>query len=174
MLQTISGNTQKALEMDALLKGAQQYVLRYEEKPEQKEEMTTEEPPLTADDVQNLVLINREYIRSTRTTVYDFECDIRGEHDKLQYTLEYHDDGEGFTIHTEKNDILERMSEPELERLEGILEREALYYKFHAQIVGAKSLEDLQEIQYSIMEDESPYFSAVSERIWSEFNQKNE
>ena len=24
------------------------------------------------------------------------------------------------------------------------------------------------------MEDESPYFSAVSERIWSEFNQKNE
>ena len=174
MLQTISGNTQKALEMDAQLKGAQQYVLRYEEKPEQKEEMTTEEPPLTADDVQNLVLINREYIRSTRTTVYDFECDIRGEHDKLQYTLEYHDDGEGFTIHTEKNDILERMSEPELERLEGILEREALYYKFHAQIVGAKSLEDLQEIQYSIMEDESPYFSAVSERIWSEFNQKNE
>lgn len=53
-------------------------------------------------------------------------ADIRGEHDKLQYTLEYHDDGEGFTIHTEKDDIWERMPEPELARLEGILGREAL------------------------------------------------
>ncbi len=63
------------------------------------------EPPLTAEDVQNLVLISQDYNRGSRTTVYDFECDIRGEHDKLQYTLQYHDDGEGFTIHTEKNDI---------------------------------------------------------------------
>ena len=86
------------------------------------------EPPLTAEDVQNLVLISQDYNRGSRTTVYDFECDIRGEHDKLQYTLQYHDDGEGFTIHTEKNDIWERMPEPELSRLEGILGREALYY----------------------------------------------
>ena len=34
LLQTISGNIQNVLEMDALLKGAQQYALRYEEKPE--------------------------------------------------------------------------------------------------------------------------------------------
>ncbi len=54
------------------------------------------EKPLTADDIQNLVLTGREYSAGSRTTVYDFECDIRGEHDSLQYTLEYHDDGEGF------------------------------------------------------------------------------
>ena len=133
-----------------------------------------EEPPLTADDVQNIVLIDREYIRGTRTTVYDFECDIRGEHDKLQYTLEYHDDGEGFTIHTEKDDIWERMPEPELARLEGILGREALYFKYHDKIAGAKSLEDMEEIRFSIMEEESPYFSAVSQRVWGEYEQKNE
>lgn len=133
-----------------------------------------EEPPLTADDVQNIVLIDREYIRGTRTTVYDFECDIRGEHDKLQYTLEYHDDGEGFTIHTEKDDIWERMPEPELARLEGILGREALYFKYHDKIAGAKSLEDMEEIQFSIMEEEAPYFSAVSQRVWGEYEQKNE
>lgn len=92
------------------------------------------EPPLTAEDVQNLVLISQDYNRGSRTTVYDFECDIRGEHDKLQYTLQYHDDGEGFTIHTEKNDIWERMPEPELSRLEGILGREALYYQLHNKI----------------------------------------
>ena len=171
MMQTISGETEKALEMDGLLKDAGQYASRYEGEPsiEQKEE-----PPLTADDVQNIVLIDREYIRGTRTTVYDFECDIRGEHDKLQYTLEYHDDGEDFTIHTEKDDIWERMPEPELARLEGILGREALYYKYHDKIAGAKSLEDMEEIRFSIMEEESPYFSAVSQRIWGEYEQKNE
>ena len=171
MMQTISGETEKALEMDGLLKDAGQYASRYEGEPsiEQKEE-----PPLTADDVQNIVLIDREYIRGTRTTVYDFECDIRGEHDKLQYTLEYHDDGEGFTIHTEKDDIWERMPEPELARLEGILGREALYFKYHDKIAGAKSLEDMEEIRFSIMEEESPYFSVVSQRVWGEYEQKNE
>ena len=171
MMQTISGETEKALEMDGLLKDARQYASRYEGEPSIEQ---TEEQPLTADDVQNLVLIDREYIRGTRTTVYDFECDIRGEHDKLQYTLGYHDDGEGFTIHTEKDDIWERMPEPELARLEGILVREALYFKYHDKIAGAKSLEDMEEIRFSIMEEESPYFSAVSQRIWGEYEQKNE
>ena len=171
MMQTISGETEKAMEMDGLLKDAGQYAAHYEGEPAIEQ---TEEPPLTADDVQNLVLIDREYIRGTRTTVYDFECDIRGEHDKLQYTLEYHDDGEGFTIHTEKDDIWERMPEPELARLEGILGREALYFKYHDKIAGAKSLEDMEEIRFSIMEEESPYFSAVSQRVWGEYEQKNE
>ena len=132
------------------------------------------EKPLTADDIQNLVLTNREYFAGSRTTVYDFECDIRGEHDTLQYTLEYHDDGEGFTIHTEKDDIWERMPEPELERLEGILSREAVYFKYHEKIAGAESLEALKELEYEIMEDESPYFSAVSERVWNDFTRKEE
>ena len=171
MMQTISGETEKALEMDGLLKDAGQYAAHYEGEPAIEQE---EEQPLTADDVQNLVLIDREYIRGTRTTVYDFECDIRGEHDKLQYTLEYHDDGEGYTIHTEKDDIWERMPEPELARLEGILGREALYFKYHDKIAGAKSLEDMEEIRFSIMEEESPYFSAVSQRVWGEYEQKNE
>ena len=171
MMQTISGETEKALEMDGLLKDARQYASRYEGEPSIEQ---TEEQPLTADDVQNLVLIDREYIRGTRTTVYDFECDIRGEHDKLQYTLEYHDDGEGYTIHTEKDDIWERMPEPELACLEGILGREALYFKYHDKIAGAKSLEDMDEIRFIIMEEESPYFSAVSQRVWGEYEQKNE
>ena len=135
-------------------------------------DVDADEKPLTADDIKNLVLINREYFATSRTTVYDFECDIRGEHDSLQYTLEYHDDGEGFTIHTEKDDIWERMPEPELERLEGILSREAVYFKYHEKIAGTESLEDLKELEYEIMEDESPEFPAVSERVWKDFSQK--
>ena len=130
------------------------------------------ERPLTADEIKNLVLTKREYFSGSRTTVYDFECDIRGEHDSLQYTLQYHDDGEGFTIHTEKDDIWERMSEPELERLEGILSREAVYFKYREKIADAESLEELKEIEYEIMEDESAYFRAVSERVWKDFSQR--
>ena len=129
-------------------------------------------PPLVADDVQNLVLKNREYFAGSRTTVYDFACDIRGEHDTLQYTVEYHDDGEGFTIHTEKDDIWERMAEPELAKLEGILAREALYFYFHDMIESAESLGAIEEIEIAIMENQSPYFYAVSDRVWSEFGEK--
>lgn len=54
------------------------------------------------------------------------------------------------------------MPEPELSRLEGILGREALYYQLHNKIAGAESLEELKEIEFDIMENQSPYFSAVS------------
>ena len=64
------------------------------------------------------------------------------------------------------------MSEPELERLEGILSKEAVYFKYHEKIAGTESLEDLKEIEYEIMEDESPDFRAVSERVWKDFSQK--
>ena len=130
--------------------------------------------PLVAEDVENLVLIKKEYSDAVRTTTYDFECDIRGEHDNLQYEVSYHDDGEGFTIHTEKDDIWERMSEPELAKLESILGREALYYQYHDKIAGAKDMEDLESIQFELMESNSPYFSGVSERVWSEYAKKRD
>lgn len=66
------------------------------------------------------------------------------------------------------------MPEPELERLEGILSREAVYFKYHEKIAGAESLEALKELEYEIMEDESLYFSAVSERVWNDFTRKEE
>lgn len=137
-----------------------------EDKPEESGQ------PLRAEDVQNLVLVNRQYSSVSRTTEYDFTCEIRGEQDILHYTVEYHDDGEGFTIHTEKDDIWERMSEPELERLERVLEREALYFQYHEDIENAANLEVLREVQYSIMENESIYFRQISERVWSEYGQR--
>lgn len=145
--------------------------LTEENKAEQEEER---EAPILADDIQNLVLRNREYTPVTRTTEYDFTCDIRGEHDILHYLVEYHDEGEGFTIHTEKDDIWERMPQPELERLERILGREALYFQFQEQIDNAENLEELQEVRYSIMENESSYFPEISERVWKDYEKKEQ
>ena len=145
-------------------------VVHTEENVEDKPEESGQ--PLRAEDVQNLVLVNRQYSSVSRTAEYDFTCEIRGEQDILHYTVEYHDDGEGFTIHTEKDDIWERMSEPELERLERVLEREALYFQYHEDIENAANLEGLREIQYSIMENESIYFRQISERVWNEYGQR--
>lgn len=143
------------------------------EKAQQKEmERLEKEQPLTADDVQNLVLVSREYSEGTRTTTCDFMCEIRGEHDNLQYTTEHHDDGESYAIHTKKDDIWDRMSAAELERLEGKLGREVLYFKYHDQIEAVDSIADLQEIQYSIMDEEHPYFSDVSERVWADYSRR--
>ena len=45
-MQSLGGNTEKAVEMDALLKEAQKYAARYENEPEQqKEEKAAEETP---------------------------------------------------------------------------------------------------------------------------------
>ena len=153
---------------------AQKALEKAQEKPEngRTDKEAGTEKTLTADDIQNLVLIKREYFAGYRATVYDFECDIRGEHDSLEFTLEDHDDGEAFTIHTEKDDIWERMPEPELRRLEGILCREAVYFKYYKKIAVAESLESLKETEFEIMEERSPYFYDVSERIWNAFSQK--
>lgn len=61
-----------------------------------------EQDTFTAEDITDLRLVDSEYMSGTRTKIYDFACKVKGEENRLQYTLEYHDDGEGFTIHTEK------------------------------------------------------------------------
>ena len=91
---------------------------------------------------------------------------------ELQYTLEYHDDGEGFTIHTEKDDIWERMSTQELERLDVKLGQEVLYYHYHNKTVNADTLDKLREIKEEIMEEESSYFTAISKRVWTDYDKK--
>nr|WP_267024201.1 DUF3849 domain-containing protein [Variimorphobacter saccharofermentans] len=46
MMQTISGETEKALEMDSLLKDAGQYAARYEDEPVKEQEETQEQPSI--------------------------------------------------------------------------------------------------------------------------------
>ena len=147
-----------------------------EEHMQEDVEITPEEveQPLKAEDVQNLVLVNRQYSPGIRTTEYDFTCEIRGEQDILHYMVQYHDDGEGFTIHTEKDDIWEKMSQSELEKLEQVLEREALYFRYHEDIENATNLKELKEVQFSIMENESSYFPQISERVWNDYEQREQ
>ena len=131
-----------------------------------------EQDTLTAEDITDLRLVDSEYMSGTRTRIHDFDCKVKGEVNRLQYTLEYHDDGEGFTIHTEKDDIWNRMSTQELERLDVKLGQEVLYYHYHNKTVNADTLDELREIREEIMEEESSYFTAISQRVWTDYDKK--
>lgn len=122
------------------------------EQSQNKSEIISEK--LTAEDVKVLQGISISRKQSSRTTTYQFECEIKGEKDRLTYELSQHDDSEGFTIHTEKNDIWERMEINELRKLEEVLSVEAEVLKWQERANGANTLERLQEVKNWWMESE--------------------
>ena len=79
---------------------------------------------LTAEDVTDIQVESSSYSAISREKEYHLSCKINGVPDTLVYTVSQHDDGEGFTIQSgqrEEDDIWHKMSQPELEKLEGIL-----------------------------------------------------
>ncbi len=81
------------------------------------------EKPLTAEDVTDIRLESSSYSAVSREKEYHLTCKINGVPDTLVYTVSQHDDGEGFTIQSQKDDIWKKMSRPELEKLEDVLAR---------------------------------------------------
>ena len=64
------------------------------------------------------------------------------------------------------------MSTQELERLDIKLGQEVLYYHYHNKTVNADTLDELREIREEIMEEESSYFTAISQRVWTDYDKK--
>ena len=64
------------------------------------------------------------------------------------------------------------MSTQELERLDAKLGQEVLYYHYHNKTVNADTLDELREIREEIMEEESSYFTAISQRVWTDYDKK--
>ena len=46
-----------------------------------------EQDTLTAEDITDLRLVDSEYMSGTRTKIYDFDCKVKGEANRLQYIL---------------------------------------------------------------------------------------
>jgi adenine-specific DNA methylase len=59
-----------------------------------------------------------------------------------------------------------------LERLDVKLGQEVLYYHYHNKTVNADTLDKLREIKEEIMEEESSYFTAISKRVWTDYDKK--
>lgn len=66
------------------------------------------------------------------------------------------------------------MSMQELERLDVKLGQEVLYYHYHNKTVNADTLDKLRDIREEIMEEESSYFTAISERVWTDYDKRKE
>ena len=125
---------------------------------------------LTAEDIQNISYIGAEYSNFGHTAEYELEADIRGEHQKIRYEVTRHDgDEESFSIHTESNDIYERLSEPELRKLEEKLSDEVRIGQYEKKIEKADSLDAVKNIQYEFMDDESLPRRLVG-RFWESYN----
>lgn len=86
---------------------------------------------------------------------HELNCEIAGEMVALHFTVSQHDDGEGFTIHSEGKDIWEIMPEAELRKLEPVLRKAVEYHSWDQRIQNADTVDDVRDVRYGIMETEN-------------------
>ena len=110
---------------------------------------------LTADDVKNVVCIDSKYYPVSRLAEHTLTCEILGEPVKLTYEVSQHDDGEGFTIHSEGKDIWEKMPEPELRKLESVLSQAVTFAAWQKDLANAETVDAVRDVRYGLFETEN-------------------
>lgn len=161
-------------------------VMDYEELQEKVGEAEQEKnrKPLMAESVTDLKGKSHEYHAGARETVYEFDCLVDGRPAVLTYTTgqrehfysPLYDRGEiedVFSIHTDGEDIWDRMPQLELEKLERFLAGEAEAFPIEERIEAAGSIHDLKEIDYYMMDMERTAMTEVQrKRIWDGLDRK--
>ena len=110
---------------------------------------------LTAEDVKNIVCTDSKYYPVSRLAEHTLTCDILGEPVKLTYEVSQHDDGEGFTIHSEGKDIWEKMPEPELRKLEPVLSQAVTFAAWQKDLANAETVDAVRDVRYGLFESEN-------------------
>ena len=127
------------------------------------------EKPLTAEDVTDIRLESSSYSAISREKEYHLSCKINGVPDTLVYTVSQHDDGEGFTIQSQKDDIWNKMSRPELEKLEGILAQTVEFDYWSKSIEHAADADALEVVALDYRWAEDLNLSdAQQDALWSQ------
>ena len=130
------------------------------------------EKVLTADDIQNIQYISAEYSNFGHTAEYELEADVDGERQTLHYEITRHDGNEeSFSIHTDENDVYDRLSGAELTKLEEKLSDEVRVGRYAQKIEKAESMEDLDNIRFEFMDDES-FPRRLTGRFWEAYGEK--
>lgn len=128
---------------------------------------------LTAADVKHIECIGSEYMPLSRMAEHTFSCEIAGEAMTLKLHLSQHDDGEGFTIHSEGKDIWEAMPESELRRLEPVLTSAAELHYWTSEVEQAETIQAVKDVACRFMEDETLGLSREQcQRFWTVIDQK--
>lgn len=171
---------------DEGLSGADCKVMDFEELQEKVGEAEQEKnrKPLTVESVTDLKGKSYEYHAGDREAVYEFDCLVDGRPAVLTYTTgqrehfysPLYDRGEiedVFSIHTDGEDIWDRMPQAELEKLERLLAGEAEAFPIEERIAKVGSIHDLKEIDYYMMDMERTAMTEVHrKRIWDGLDRK--
>lgn len=110
---------------------------------------------LKAKDFQDIELVKAGYYWESGYNEFTLKCKVRGKSAELKYTVYRHDEGYGFTIHSDGTDIWESMTEPELEKLEDVLSNAVAFGAWKKRLDEAKTKEEVQEVRYSLYDEES-------------------
>ena len=110
---------------------------------------------VVAADIKNIQCVSSEYIPVTREAEHHFTAELFGEPIKLTMTVSQHDDGEGFVIHSDGNDIWDKVAESELRKLEPVLENAATMHEWQQRLEKAEDLESVRDVRYGLMETEN-------------------
>ena len=120
------------------------------------EPIAAETEKINFDDVSNIRGICSEYSWAVAgMNEHILSCEVKGEPQTLTYTVYRHDDGEGFTIHTDKDDIWDKMSQSDMKKLEVVVGREVEYAGWKRSLESAKTSEDISAVKYGLMETEN-------------------
>ena len=118
---------------------------------------------LTADDVRNIQCIDSQYFPVVRTAEHTLTCEVHGEPMTLFYEVSKHDDGEGFTIHSDGKDIWDLMPEPELRKLEPVLSQAVSFAGWQKELEQAETAAAVRDVRYGLYETE--YLNMSQEQI---------
>ena len=139
-----------------------------------RENNSTEKEMIVAEDITDIKLIQAGYYWEMGYNEFDFTCKIKGEDDVLHMREQRHDEGSGFVIRSEKDDIWERITRKEACKLDDKLQEAIQYGNYHERIAGLITVEDCKDLEYELMENNNVYLNRVIRKLWSELAAKQE
>ena len=122
--------------------------------------------------IKNIKYLSSEYVSSERTTYHEFTAEIEGRVQPLHYSVRYGDgEEEWIGIHTDENDIYQRMNAGQISDLAYILDSEARIGRYEKKISEAATPEALKDVLYEYMEDEN-FPRSMKERFDKAYGEK--
>ena len=139
-----------------------------------RENNSTEKEMIVAEDITDIKLTQAGYYWEMGFNEFDFTCKIKGEDDVLHMREQRHDEGSGFVIRSEKDDIWERITRKEACKLDDKLQEAIQYGNYHKRITGLTTVEDCKDLEFELMENDNVYLNRVIRKLWPELAAKQE
>lgn len=139
-----------------------------------RENSSTEKEMIVAEDITDIQLTQAGYYWEMGFNEFDFICKIKGEDDVLHMREQRQDDGSGFVIRSEKDDIWERITRKEACKLDDKLQEAIQYGNYHKRIAGLTTVEDCKDLEFELMENNNVYLNRVIRKLWSELEAKQD